>query len=98
MENEGPHNGQGATQSGPRPGNFPLGSEKSRAAARVALEAREADSEQPVQLIAILMRAGDEWDDASIRKLHESLRLHKGKLPVSPGSEAGALGDWVECG
>src|SRR5664279_2580408 len=34
----------GATESGPKPGEFPLGSEKSRAAARAVLSAREAES------------------------------------------------------
>lgn len=32
----------GATELGPKPGEFPLGSEKSRAAARAMLSAREA--------------------------------------------------------
>lgn len=52
MRNEGRPKRQGATKSGPQPGSFPLGSEKSRAAARAVLEAREAVlDEQPLTLV-----------------------------------------------
>ena len=42
MANKGPQGRLGATDSGPRPGGFPLGSAQSRAAARGLLEHRRA--------------------------------------------------------
>jgi hypothetical protein len=42
MESDSSKNIRGATESGPRPGEFPLGSELSRAAARAMLETRAA--------------------------------------------------------
>jgi len=50
MANEGPQGRLGATDSGPRPGRFLLGSAQSRAAARAMLVAREASE------------AEEEWD------------------------------------
>jgi len=41
MTNKGPQGRLGATDSGPRPGSFPIGSAQSRAAARTLLEARK---------------------------------------------------------
>ncbi len=82
MKNEGRRNRQGATKSGPQPGSFPLGSEKSRAAARAALEARAAESEQS---LVVLMKAGQELaleSDACIEILRECGRLPKGPCGV----------------
>ena len=50
MANKGPQGQLGATDSGPRPGRFPLGSAQSRAAARAMLVARKASE------------AEEEWD------------------------------------
>jgi hypothetical protein len=47
----------GATESGPKPDEFPLGSERSRAAARVVLEAREAESQAEQLLLVVLSAA-----------------------------------------
>lgn len=44
----------GATDSGPRPGRFPLGSPQSRAAARAMLAARESEAEFRVQTVSVV--------------------------------------------
>ena len=80
MRTEGRCNRQGATKSGPRPGNFPLGSGKSRAAARAALDARAAESEESFM---VLMSAAQDLalePDACIEILREC-----GRLPKGPG-------------
>jgi len=50
MANKGPQGRLSATDTGPRPGHFPLGSAQSRAAARAMLVARKASE------------AEEEWD------------------------------------
>lgn len=55
--NEGTNNRQSATKTGVQPGNFPLGSEHSRAAARALLSAK---AEQPRQTLRILLTAS--WE------------------------------------
>jgi hypothetical protein len=47
---------QGATDSGPKPGDFPLGSELSRAAARAMLSARD---DKPTELQIVFVEAED---------------------------------------
>jgi hypothetical protein len=44
---------QGATDSGPRPADFPLGSQQSRAAARAMLEARNATPPEKQLLVIV---------------------------------------------
>jgi hypothetical protein len=46
MATKGPQQRLGATDTGARPGRFPLGSPQSRAAARALLLAREAGEEE----------------------------------------------------
>jgi hypothetical protein len=60
----------GATDSGPRPGRFPLGSAQSRAAARALLLARKATEEK--ELFRVVYRA--DGSVAEIRGLAEQLR------------------------
>jgi hypothetical protein len=84
MGNEGKQKRQTATKSGPQPGNFPLGSEKSRAAARAALEARAATSDEK-QLLLVVMKAGQRLaleSDVCIEILRECGRLPKGPCGV----------------
>ena len=56
MANKGPQGFLPATDSGPRPGAFPLGSAQSRAAARSLLSARKASEEDEIrfQTVSIL--------------------------------------------
>ncbi len=47
------HQNRGRQLSGPRPGEFPIGSELSRAPARAMLDARAAVSQQEQQLVLV---------------------------------------------
>jgi hypothetical protein len=71
VANKGPHERLGATDSGARPGCFPLGSPQSRAAARSMLAARRA-SEQSKSGIQVVYRA--DGAVAEIRGLAETIR------------------------
>lgn len=71
----------GATELGPKPGEFPLGSEKSRAAARAVLEAREVEP-QGNQLLLVLTAAALELalDSQTCVEILRECRF----LPVGP--------------
>jgi hypothetical protein len=84
MGNEGKQKRRTATRSGPQPGNFPLGSGKSRAAARDVLSKREAES-QKNQVLLSVFRSGQELaldTDTCIQILRECGKLPKGKCGV----------------
>lgn len=57
MANKGPQGPLGATDSGPKPACFPLGSVQSRAAARAMLEARR-ENEGGVRFVAVSILDG----------------------------------------
>ena len=82
MGNEGKQKRQAATKWGPQPGNFPLGSEKSRAASRAVLSTREAESQEN-QLLVCVLRAGQELAldmDTCIQILRDCGKLPKGQM------------------
>lgn len=60
MELKGPLRRLGATDSGPRPGRFPLGSARSRAAARALLETKRDTEEAGVLIVLRLIGTGNE--------------------------------------
>jgi hypothetical protein len=75
----------GATDSGPRPGRFPLGSVQSRAAARAMLEARDANKEEfSVQSYSVVDGKPVDFDG-----LAETIRAARMRIDV--GGEQGAL-------
>jgi hypothetical protein len=51
-----------ATDSAPRPGDFPVGSPESRAAARLMLRQRSTES-QRIEIITSIQRPAREWSD-----------------------------------
>ena len=80
MGNDGRKNRQGATESAPRPAEFPLGSEISRAAARATLEARASNQEQ---MRLVVMKAGEQLaldTDTCVQILKESGVLPKASM------------------
>ena len=84
MANRDRQKTQGATKSGPKPGEFPLGSEKSRAAARAVLSAREEEA-QDNQVRVCVFRAGQELaldTDTCIQILRDCGKWRKGKCGV----------------
>jgi hypothetical protein len=81
MTNKSRQTVQAATDSGLKPGEFPLGSEKSRAAARAMLEAREAESQEN-QVILRVMRADRELALSSDECVQILRECHY--LPVGP--------------
>src|ERR1700677_1935389 len=79
MTNKGTRKALGATDAGPQPGNYPLGSAQSRAAARVRLERRFAARERGELIVSHYMLAPDQirigewkeaWDGTLIRVSH----------------------------
>ena len=84
MTSKGAQGQLGATESGPRPGRFPLGSAQSRAAARALLVARKADeAEQGFQVVY-----RSDGSVSEIRGLAEVVRASRmkgqaGEFPVS---------------
>jgi hypothetical protein len=79
MADKGSQKALGATQGGPQPGNYPLGSAQSRAAARVRLERRFAARERGELIVSHYMLAPDQirigewkeaWDGTLIRVSH----------------------------
>jgi hypothetical protein len=80
MANKGRPMAQAATDSGPKPGDFPLGSEKSRAAARAMLAAREeAFDDTQVFVVSRMDRTLALGVDDCLQILRESGHLRSGE-------------------
>lgn len=90
MASKGPQRQPGATDTGPRPGRFPLGSAKSRAAARAMLVAQKAsEAEEDWDK--------EEFDTIGVAEILTAVqqRMERGEepkpdwspLPIPPGKE-----------
>jgi hypothetical protein len=102
MANKAPQERLPATDSGPRPGAFPLGSAQSRAAVRSMVEARDASEEDEIrfQMVSIL-----DGKPVNLSGLAESIRaarmrVQNEELPPSDDGENGSgdhsEGTWEE--
>jgi hypothetical protein len=92
MANKGSQGRLGATDSGARPGRFPLGSAQSRAEARALLEARDSE-EVRYQTVSIL-----DGKPVNLDGLAETIRA--ARLRHGPGSSSATEGgpDRIEGG
>ena len=100
MTSKGPQGRLGATNPGPRPGGFPLGSAQSRAAARALLAAREANEEQlRVQCVSVVDGRPVYLDGLAERLNAARKRIEAGELadaPLESGDERESEGTWEE--
>lgn len=93
MANKGVQGPLSATNSGPRPGGFPLGSAQSRAAARSLLAARKASDEDEIrfQVVSILDGKPVNLDGLAERlraaRLKDQAGGSLGSLPASQGGQ-----------
>jgi hypothetical protein len=91
MVNKGTQGRLGATDSGIRPGCFPLGSAQSRAAARAMLEARKADAGMlNFQVVSILDGKPVNFDGLAGAIRAARMKTQGGESPASlPAIEGG---------
>lgn len=96
MANKASQNGLGATDSGPRPGRFPLGSAQSRAAARAMLVRRGTSKEDELHFEAVSILDGSRLIDGLAETIREArMRNRAGVLPASlPATEGGQDSKW----
>jgi len=82
MQNKGSQGRLGATDSGPRPGGFPLGSAQSRAAARALLAAREREEDG----LRFVVRSVVDGKPVNLDGLAERLRAARRRIDAEEGT------------
>jgi hypothetical protein len=101
MGNKGAEGPLGATNSGPRPGSFPLGSAQSRAAARAMLVARDSEEQFRVQCYSIVDGQPINFDGLAeaIRaaRMKDQAREFPVSLPAIEGGQDYSGGGQADC-
>lgn len=100
MANKGAQGRLGATDSGPRPGSFPLGSAQSRAAARALLVARESE-EMRFQTVSVVDGSRVNLDGLADSIREARMKIQAGgvsdSLPPIDGGQDFSRGRQADC-
>jgi hypothetical protein len=101
MVNKGTQGRLGATDSGIRPGCFPLGSAQSRAAARAMLEARKANEGLSFRVVSIVDGKPVNFDGLADAIRAARMNTQAGESPASlpaiEGGQDGSGGRRTDC-